>query len=76
MARLSKPPTGLTAQEVGNALHNGVCQTLTGIQLHISVLARRMKKSSSDFTADIEELQNLMERARGELNDIVQKLPR
>ena len=61
--------------ELGKELHNGICQTLTGVHLHLSVIARRLKKGTPASAQDIEELQKLVDQARMELTKVIKQLP-
>lgn len=54
-------------------LHNGVCQTLTAVHLHASVLSRKLKKVCPEAAADFGEMERLITQARTELFQVVKE---
>ncbi len=64
-----------SAPQIAKELHDGVCQTLTGVHLQLSVMARKIKKTCPACAADVEELEQLITRAREELQAVLKKVP-
>ena len=61
--------------EIASALHDGACQTLSGIALMARVLSHRLETENNAARAqEVTELGELVERAAGELRDLIREL--
>lgn len=69
-----KKKDGASASNVAKELHDSVSQTLTGIHLHLNVIARKIRKTCPECAADVEELGQLITRAREELHAVMKKI--
>ncbi len=65
---LRASPSNLRTQ-----LHHGVCQTLTAVQFHASVLSKKLKMICPEAAADFEEIERLITQARTELFQVVRQ---
>ncbi len=61
-------------RRVAQALHDGACQTLSGIALMARVLSRKLQDEQPARAREVTELGELVERAAGELRDIIRAL--
>lgn len=60
--------------EVGQALHDTVCQSLGGIAILVKLLARRVKSGRTIEVEELDELACMTDRALGEARALSRKL--
>ena len=65
-----------SSKKIAKELHDGVCQTLTGMHLQFSVLLDKLRKTSPDQASEFQDLEKLIARARAELHTVIKKLAR
>ena len=59
---------------LAQALHDTVCQSLSGIHLMARVLARKLEARNPEVAREVRELSELLERAVGEAHDLMRSL--
>jgi len=64
----------LDREELGQRLHDTVSQSLTGIYLKATVLARSADKTCPELAKELTELSKLIHQAVGELHELVNEL--
>ena len=69
-------PLGATASvEIAKELHDGVCQTLTGMHLQFSILSAKIKRECPGYAVELKEFEKNLRRARKELTAILKRYP-
>lgn len=66
--------TGREQQRLAQTLHDTVCQSLNGVHLLASVLARKLHASQAETAGEASELCRLLKDAAGELHELAASL--
>jgi len=75
-AQLERAAARHERQKIAQALHNTVCQSLSGVSLEAAVLSRELQAEGSKGAADGKALRELIRKSVGELHELVQSLRR
>jgi signal transduction histidine kinase len=74
LARLRSRATAMERGRIARELHDGVIQTLVGLELHVETLRRESDRRGSPLAADLESIRDTLRASTLNTRDLMQEL--